>query len=74
MNRLCVRCARPPSSLLAYDYDQKATWLFDFESGLSSRAGHPLCEAHANGFTPPSGWDLDDRRAMQLLLHPTELG
>ena len=75
MNRLCVRCARPPSSLLAFDYDRKATWLLDFDPRISGRVGHPLCDGHANGFTPPRGWDLDDRRRdMQMLFPSTELG
>ncbi len=75
MNRLCARCAHPPSSLLAFDYAQRATWLFDLESGGPGRGGHLLCERHANGFTPPRGWALDDRRrSMPTLFSATEIG
>ncbi len=75
MNRLCVRCAHPPSSLLAFDYDRKATWLFDFEAETPRRGGHPLCERHANRFTPPLGWALDDRRRdMRTLFAAAEIG
>ena len=44
-----------------------------FEDPRQDRTALRL-QLYANGFTPPLGWDLDDRRAMQLLLHPTELG
>lgn len=47
---------------MSFVYDDGTAWLDDLTEPVRPGAGYPLCEAHADRFTPPVGWTLVDRR------------
>ena len=61
MNR-CAHpgCGGPVVTTLTYDYAGRTVWLLD--PGAQVAVGMGLCAPHADGFRPPVGWVLDDRR------------
>jgi hypothetical protein len=73
MTRQCARpgCSAVASATLAYDYDQRITWL-DPLAGESHPMAYDLCDAHADALTVPRGWHLEDRRQPQRRATPLE--
>lgn len=63
MARPCSRpgCVTPASATLGYDYATSSVWLDDL-SNEAHPATHDLCDAHADRFGPPRGWQLRNRR------------
>ena len=63
MNRQCARpgCSAVASATLAYDYEQRITWL-DLLAAEAHPMAYDLCHGHAEAMTVPRGWRLEDRR------------
>jgi Protein of unknown function (DUF3499) len=64
MSRQCARpgCSTTASATLAYDYEQRTSWLVPLSDERHPMA-YDLCDVHADTLTVPRGWRLDDRRA-----------
>ena len=62
-SRQCARpgCSDAACATLAYDYEQRITWL-DPLSDESHPMAYDLCHDHAQAMTVPRGWRLEDRR------------
>ena len=58
----CVRCAAPAVSVMSFSYGEAAARLDDITGSVERGSAYPLCEDHAERFTPPVGWTLVDRR------------
>lgn len=58
----CTRCGAPAGIVMAYDYLARSVWLDDLIRPVTPGRGYPMCEEHADRFTPPMGWTLQDRR------------
>jgi hypothetical protein len=63
MTRQCARpgCSVTAAATLAYDYQQRTTWLDPLAPEAHPMA-YDLCDAHADTLVVPRGWHLDDRR------------
>ncbi len=66
----CVRCSTPASSVMSFDYDDRAVWLVELEGQPELGKGYSLCTRHADRLTPPLGWTLTDRRNVKRLFAP----
>jgi len=53
-------CGGSVATLLTYEYAGRTVWLLDPRAAVDGAMG--LCAAHAESFSPPVGWVLDDRR------------
>ncbi len=47
---------------MSYDYAERTVWLDDLTQPVIPGRGYAMCEHHAERFTPPMGWRLEDRR------------
>jgi hypothetical protein len=67
MNRQCARpgCRATAAATLAYDYQQRLTWLDPLVPEPHPMAWD-LCEGHADALVVPLGWRLEDRRTVPL--------
>src|SRR5947209_3898813 len=77
MRRLCGRpgCSAPATATFTFDATRCVVWLNPVSEG-SARAGD-LCTRHADGLTPPQGWERVDRRtplAVEVSAAPLVLG
>jgi hypothetical protein len=72
MTRQCARpgCSAVASATLAYDYDQRTTWLDPLALEPHPMA-YDLCDPHADALTVPRGWHIEDRREPRRV--PTSL-
>lgn len=66
----CVRCSTPASSLMTFQYDERAVSLTELETDPVAAHGYALCTSHADRMTPPLGWTLTDRRNVTRLFAP----
>ena len=75
MTRQCARpcCAHAAVATLAYDYRGQTVWL-DRLAADPHPMTHDLCTAHADRFSAPKGWRLDDRRMVAPLKVPSPEG
>lgn len=55
------RCTGPATHVFSFDYQAKTVFLADYEGSLPFGA-QVLCLRHAESFTIPIGWLLDDQR------------
>ena len=58
----CIRCGGPSGIVMSYHYGDRTVWLDDLTEPVDPGSGYPMCEEHAQRFTPPMGWKLEDRR------------
>ncbi len=67
--RQCSRtgCAERASVTLTYHYGRSHVWLDDLSRDRDPHA-YDLCDRHADRLSVPSGWSLDDRRALHMPL------
>lgn len=54
-------CKWPAAATLSFDYRQRYVRLDDLHC-TGDPSSYDLCSVHAERFTPPVGWDADDRR------------
>lgn len=47
---------------MAFHYGDRKVWLDEITEPVIPGAGYAMCQAHADGLTPPVGWTLIDRR------------
>jgi len=66
----CTRCGAPATSVISYNYGDRAVWLDDLITLVPLGAGYPVCGRHANRLTPPLGWALTDCRRTVRLFAP----
>lgn len=58
------RCTGPATHQFSFDYQEMTVYLADYEGELPYGA-HALCLRHAEAFTVPNGWQLEDRRRLE---------
>lgn len=63
MTRQCARpgCGSAASATLVYDYRQRTACL-DVLAHEPHPMAYDMCNMHADAFTVPRGWGLEDRR------------
>jgi hypothetical protein len=66
MTERCVRCAEPGGIVMSFDYLDATAWLDDLTAPVDPGSAYPMCDDHAEAFTPPVGWTLVDRREPRL--------
>jgi hypothetical protein len=47
---------------MRFSYDDQQVWLLDTD-GAPLSGGYAMCDRHADRFTPPVGWLLEDHRS-----------
>lgn len=47
---------------MSFAYLDAIVWLDDLTEPVAPGSAYPMCEEHAEAFTPPVGWTLVDRR------------
>lgn len=47
---------------MSFAYMDATVWLDDISGTVDPGSAYPMCEQHAEAFTPPMGWTLVDRR------------
>lgn len=62
MTERCVKCAAPAGIVMSFTYVDASVRLDDLTGPVAPGSAYPLCEDHAERFTPPVGWTLVDRR------------
>lgn len=67
--RLCSRtgCSERAEVTLTYHYGRSQVWLDDLFAERDPHA-YDMCDRHAARLSVPSGWSLDDRRAVHHTL------
>ena len=58
----CSRCGGPAGVVMVFNYTERQVWLDDLVDPETMVHGYPLCDTHADRFTPPMGWRLSDLR------------
>ena len=66
MTERCVRCAEPAGFVMSFAYLDAKVWLDDLTGPVEQGSAYPMCDDHAEAFTPPVGWTLIDRREPRL--------
>jgi hypothetical protein len=66
--RLCGRpgCSERATATFTFSSKHQMVWL-DHVGQTNASAGH-LCQHHADGLTPPRGWELVDRRDLARVI------
>jgi Protein of unknown function (DUF3499) len=59
-------CCEPAVAVFAFDARASLVWLDPVST--PGRGAGVLCQAHADGLSPPRGWNLLDRRAAESRL------
>lgn len=64
--RRCARpgCGWPAVAVLAYDYASRSSWIEEM-GPRPDPATYELCALHTDRFSPPRGWELQDRRGAE---------
>jgi len=47
---------------MSFAYGEAVVWLDEIVAPVVPGSAYPMCEGHAERFTPPVGWTLVDRR------------
>ncbi|MDQ4149854.1 MAG: DUF3499 domain-containing protein [Actinomycetota bacterium] len=64
---VCVRvcshsgCNGPAEVSLGFHYARRLVWLEELQPGFEPDR-YDLCEVHLKRFSPPRGWETEDRR------------
>ena len=73
MLAICIRCGAPASTLMTFDYGDRAVWLEDLIVPPDTTPGYAFCSDHADRMSPPRGWTLTDRRKVARLFAAVEV-
>jgi hypothetical protein len=68
--RRCARpgCSWPAVAVMGYDYAARRSWIEEL-GPRPDPATYELCALHSDRFSPPQGWDLQDRRGEAPAAH-----
>lgn len=71
MARQCSRtgCSERAAVTLTYQYSHAQVWLDDLTAERDPHA-YDLCDRHADRLTAPQGWQIRDRRHVDVVSAP----